>query len=181
MRSRRQARRTSVPFLLFSQPRKPVRVHVAPPRPFLGLTHSPRFTIRLPLPCQQAWSLENGQITQLVLHPTRDFGLPCHPLTAVKGLSSIENALLLNALLEPSSSSPVEPPEGTLAAGANVGAITDFILLNTAAVLLVSGLAPSLPEGVMMARESMRGGGAKRALEAFRVKAGEAIAQAGTA
>lgn len=130
----------------------------------------------------QAWLLADGKVTQLLLHPMRDFNLPCHPLSAVKGLSSTENALLLNALLEPRpSSSPVKAPEGTLADGADVEAITDFILLNTSAVLFVAGLAPSFAAGVELARESMRGGGAKRALEAFRVKAGEAVAQTGTA
>lgn len=66
--------------------------------------------------------------------------------------------------------------ESDIAEGSNAQAIVDFILLNTAAVLVVAGKAADWKAGVELARKSMKEGGAKRALQAFRDKAGLALA-----
>lgn len=46
--------------------------------------------------------------------------------------------------------------------------ITDYVLINSAALLHVSGRAKDWKQGVEMARESIQSGGAKAAFEAFR-------------
>ncbi|KZT57233.1 anthranilate phosphoribosyltransferase [Calocera cornea HHB12733] len=116
-----------------------------------------------------AWQLENGVIRNVTLHPTHDFGLPVHPLSTVRSSSPEANASLLLDLLTPGSSS----------SGAKLGdgkndpeAVRDYILINTAALLVVAGNAPNWKAGVQLARASMENGKAKQALEAF-VKAGK--------
>jgi anthranilate phosphoribosyltransferase len=49
-----------------------------------------------------------------------------------------------------------------------MSAIYDYVLLNAAALLYVSGRASSYIEGVRIARESIESGGAKAAFEGFR-------------
>ncbi|KAI7872537.1 anthranilate phosphoribosyltransferase [Spinellus fusiger] len=88
------------------------------------------------------------------LHPTRDFGLPTHPLSHVKGGDCQHNAQLLKQLLNG------ELPENH--------PILDYVLLNAAAVLVVAGVAGDYKEGVAKARLSIQSGEAKRVLEAFR-------------
>lgn len=46
--------------------------------------------------------------------------------------------------------------------------ILDFVLLNAAALLVVSGIASDFKDGVSRARESIRSGKAKSVLESFR-------------
>ncbi|KZO96860.1 anthranilate phosphoribosyltransferase TrpD [Calocera viscosa TUFC12733] len=116
-----------------------------------------------------AWQLENGVIRNITLHPTRDFGLPTHPLSTVRSSSPDANASLLLGLITPSSSSP----EVQLGDGTNdPEAVRDYILLNSAALLVIAGKASTWKEGVKLARESMESGSARKALDAF-VKAGK--------
>lgn len=88
------------------------------------------------------------------LHPTRDFGLDVHPLSQVKGGDCHENVEILNKMLnnELEENNP----------------ILDFVLLNAAALLVVSGIATDFKDGVIRARESISSGKAKRVLESFR-------------
>jgi anthranilate phosphoribosyltransferase len=125
----------------------------------------------------QAWSLENGAITELTLHPTTDFGLPLHPLSTVRGGPSSENAQTLTALLTnaPAPSELFPSSSETNETKPSFEAIRDFVLLNASAVLVVSGKAKDFKEGVRLADESMRGGGAMKALDGFRRTAGEAM------
>ncbi|KAJ3063562.1 anthranilate phosphoribosyltransferase [Podochytrium sp. JEL0797] len=99
------------------------------------------------------WSLENNTITPLTIHPTRDFGLPENPLASVRGGDGAYNSTTMRQLLD-----------NTLPAGHPV---LDFVLLNSAALLYVAGRVKGVKEGVEVARESLRSGSAKRALEAF--------------
>lgn len=46
--------------------------------------------------------------------------------------------------------------------------ILDFVLLNAAALLVVSGIASDFKDGVSRARESISSGKAKSVLESFR-------------
>ncbi|KAI8835812.1 glycosyl transferase family, a/b domain-containing protein [Chytriomyces cf. hyalinus JEL632] len=98
------------------------------------------------------WSLENNAITESTIHP-RDFGIAEHPLESVKGGDSDYNSDSMKQLLA-----------GKLADGHPV---MDFVLLNSAALLHVSGKAKTLKEGVELARASIRGGAAQAALNAY--------------
>ncbi|SCZ98108.1 BZ3500_MvSof-1268-A1-R1_Chr3-3g06577 [Microbotryum saponariae] len=100
------------------------------------------------------WDLKDDTITARVIHPTRDFGLPCSPLSLVSGGSPSENASSLNSLLDDQlgPSNPIE----------------NFVVLNTAAVLIVAGKAKDGFEGVELARKSLKNGSAKKALNDFR-------------
>jgi len=81
-------------------------------------------------------------ITEYTIHPS-DFGLPVHPLSAVAGGSASDNAAYLIALLS------IHPTPDF------VQPICDYVLINTAALLVVSGLADNWKEGVQKARESI--------------------------
>ena len=103
----------------------------------------------------QVWRLHgNGEIVKQTLHPTRDFGLETHPLSEVKGGDCHENAIILERLLN-----------GELSAG---DPILDFVLLNAAALLVVGGVASDYKDGVEKAKQSVYGGSAKKAFEAFK-------------
>ncbi|KAI9321301.1 anthranilate phosphoribosyltransferase [Dichotomocladium elegans] len=97
---------------------------------------------------------EGGEVETGVIHPTRDFGLPTHPLSEVKGGDGAQNAIILKKLLD--NELPEHDP------------ILDFVLLNAAALLVVSGIASDFKSGVVKARESIKSGNAKRVLESFR-------------
>ncbi|CAO3612367.1 unnamed protein product [Cunninghamella echinulata] len=97
---------------------------------------------------------ENGDITTGVLHPTTDFGLATHPLSEVKGGDCHENAKTLESLLDN------QLPEGH--------PILDFVLLNSAALLVIGGIASDFKDGVQKSRESIISGKAKSVLNAFR-------------
>lgn len=104
--------------------------------------------------------MNQGQIKEFTITPA-DFGLVPHPLSTVAGGSPLENAATLNALFnnEVSLDDPVE----------------NFVVMNTAALLLVAGKVNDLIEGVEKARESIRSGGAKEALNTFREEAIKAV------
>jgi anthranilate phosphoribosyltransferase len=51
--------------------------------------------------------------------------------------------------------------------GSSNQAILDFVLLNSAALLFVAGKASTLPDAVNLARQSIKDGKAKAALQAF--------------
>ncbi|RXK42002.1 anthranilate phosphoribosyltransferase [Tremella mesenterica] len=113
------------------------------------------------------WWLENNQITTSTIHPTTSFGLPLHPLSAVRGSTPTLNASTFISLLTsspppPHLSSPPGPDSPSLEA------IRDYVLLNAAALLHISGRAKDWKEGVQMARESIENGSAMRAFEGFR-------------
>ncbi|GAA5982825.1 hypothetical protein JCM11641_004639 [Rhodosporidiobolus odoratus] len=99
------------------------------------------------------WDLDHGVITKRTAHPS-NFGLSTSSLSAVAGGTPLENSLTLLNLLDGKleESNPVE----------------NFVVLNAAALLVVAGKAKDEQEGVEMARRSIKEGGAKRALEAFR-------------
>nr|KAJ3420635.1 anthranilate phosphoribosyltransferase [Polyrhizophydium stewartii] len=94
---------------------------------------------------------ESGNITERTISPSADFGLPEHPLRDVVGGDAVENASTMRQLLSGELSGP----------------ILDFVLLNAAALLHVSGLAADLPAGVALARQSIASGAAKKQLELF--------------
>ncbi|KAJ3268759.1 anthranilate phosphoribosyltransferase [Terramyces sp. JEL0728] len=92
----------------------------------------------------------DGSIAELVVSP-KDFGLPEHKLSAVKGGDSAHNSNTMKELLDGKLSGPV----------------LDFVLLNSAALLFVAGKVTSLSDGVDLARKSINDGSARSSLEAF--------------
>ena len=104
-----------------------------------------------------AWELHaDGSVTERTLHP-RDFGLSAHPLSEVSGGTPEENAATFKTLLQ----SGKDIPE-------RLTPVLDFVLMNAAALLVVSGVAADLKDGVAKARESIHSGKAWNALEQFR-------------
>ena len=125
------------------------------------------------------WELANGEITEGVIHPTRDFGLPTHPLTSVRGATPQLNAQTFTALLQPNTPVPAHlsaPPDITSPC---IDSIRDFVLLNAAALLKVSGRVKSYKEGVELARESLASGSAWRAFQGFIDAGAEAMKRNG--
>jgi anthranilate phosphoribosyltransferase len=88
-------------------------------------------------------ALDGGKVREFTLHP-EDAGLPVHPFEAILGGTPAENALALRALLD----------------GAT-GAYRDAVLLNSAAALVVAGVASDLRDGVARAVASIDSGAAK--------------------
>ncbi|TFY64821.1 hypothetical protein EVG20_g5825 [Dentipellis fragilis] len=103
-----------------------------------------------------AWKLQDGEITELTLHPSQ-FGLPTHPLSEVAGGTPTDNATSFRLLL----TSGDEIPEHLLP-------ILDFVLINASALLVVANIAKDFEEGTRLAMESVTSGAAWKALETFR-------------
>lgn len=101
----------------------------------------------------QVWDLKDHTITERTISPL-DFGLPLNPISTVAGGTPLENAATLDLLLDDKL-------------GPN-NAIENFVVLNTAALLVVAGRAENPVEGVEMARRSIAEGRAKEALAKFR-------------
>lgn len=116
-----------------------------------------------------AWALsEEGSIQELTLHPERDFGLACHPLTEVGSGTPAQNAETFTNLLTGGADVPT-----------NLTPVLDFVLLNASVLLVVAGLAGDYKEGVALARESIVSGKAWEALQTFK-REGEHAAAAAT-
>ncbi|KAK0554490.1 anthranilate phosphoribosyltransferase [Tilletia horrida] len=143
------------------------------------------------------WELNQGEIRHFVIRPA-DFGLKAHPLSHVASGSAEENAstalMLLSAaeanfsdapLAEPlplseadANSSPgLERPLPPVPKGTRLRALADYTLLQAAALLYVASAAPTLPLATELARTSMRGGGARAALDRLRTEAAKGLAK----
>lgn len=94
-------------------------------------------------------ALEDDTIKEVELHP-EDAGLPVHPFEDIVGGTPEENAVAFRALLDGAPS-----------------AYRDAVLLNSAAALVVAGVAPDLRDGVAMAAESIDSGKAKDKIAAL--------------
>lgn len=99
------------------------------------------------------WRINSSGETEYSDISPADFGLEPHSLDQVKSGTPEQNSETLNSLLsnQLSENHPV----------------LDFVLANTAALLVVSEKASTWKEGVQMARESISNGQAKRALNGF--------------
>ena len=99
-------------------------------------------------------AVHGGNVTAFTIAP-EEFGLTrCTP-EALLGGERAENARILLAILD----------------GSERGAKRDMVLLNSAAALVVAGIARDLATGLDLAREALDGGGALaklRALQSFR-------------
>ncbi|NDR56502.1 anthranilate phosphoribosyltransferase [Aliiruegeria sabulilitoris] len=93
--------------------------------------------------------LKDGVVSDREVSP-EDAGLPVHPFEAILGGTPEENGKAFAALLAG------EP-----------GAYRDAVLLNTAAALVVAGVASDLHQGVEMGRASIDSGAAKDKITAL--------------
>jgi anthranilate phosphoribosyltransferase len=98
----------------------------------------------------RALRLSGEEIEEIEITP-EDAGLERAPLKVVTGGDVEENAARLKALL----------------AGRAAQAEEDIVILNTAALLLTAGTAPSLRQGAAMARDALKSGQAGAVLDAF--------------
>lgn len=94
----------------------------------------------------------NPKVVTKYLHPN-DFGLPVHPLDTVRSGTPAENAAIVHKLIN--NELPENHP------------ILDYVLMNSAALAHVEGTAKDWKHGVELAKESVRSGTAKRALQQF--------------
>ena len=81
--------------------------------------------------------LRNGTVTQYTIAP-EDFGLQRAPLSALAGGSAADNALILKEIFAGKSGPP-----------------RDVVLLNAAAVLVVSSLSNNLRDGIQLAARAI--------------------------
>lgn len=95
------------------------------------------------------WMVAEGVVAEGVLTPG-DFGLPVHPLDAVRGGEPVENAGTLQAVLD----------------GAE-GAVTDFVLMSASAALVIAGAAPDFLAGTAIARDAVASGRAREVLDQY--------------
>lgn len=99
--------------------------------------------------------LRDGWVRKTLIEPA-DAGLNEAPLVAVAGSDAAENAAAIVAVL-----------------GGEKGPKRDFILLNTAAALVVGGAADELRDGVRLAAEAIDSGRARDTLAAWRTWSAE--------
>ncbi|MEX3009076.1 anthranilate phosphoribosyltransferase [Hoeflea sp. TYP-13] len=97
----------------------------------------------------QIAALENGNIRKFELTPEQ-FGLQRVTIDQLKGGDAEHNAAALLDVLQ-----------GTK------GPYRDIVLLNTAAALVIGGIAEDIPEGIKKAEEAIDGGAAKASLDAL--------------
>jgi anthranilate phosphoribosyltransferase len=97
----------------------------------------------------QGHFVNDGRVTLFALDP-RDLGLSRAPLESLSGGDAARNAEILRAVLE-----------------GEEGPKADVVALNAAAALGVAGLTRDLAEGLNVAREVLRNGGASRVLARY--------------
>jgi anthranilate phosphoribosyltransferase len=100
---------------------------------------------------------DGSEVRQYVVTPEQ-FGLTRAPLSALEGGDAAENAAILMAVFT-----------GERGAG-NQAARRDVVLLNAAAVLVVSELARDIGEGVALAAHAIDGGAVARLVEQLRAR-----------
>jgi anthranilate phosphoribosyltransferase len=91
--------------------------------------------------------LKDGEVRSFTVSPD-DAGLERAAPEALKGGDAEHNARAMTALL-----------------AGRPGGYRDFVLLNSAAALLIAGKAKTLPEGVAQAAKALDEGRAQRVLE----------------
>ncbi len=95
------------------------------------------------------WEVKQGKVSTWALS-VADTGLPVTPIGAVKGGDKAANAATMRALLD---------GEG--------GPIRDYVLLNSAGVLLVGDLVSNIRDGVQLAAQTIDCGAAKDRMESM--------------
>lgn len=91
--------------------------------------------------------LKDGQITEYEIHP-EDFGLPMQSNRSIKVATPEESVAMLRGVL-----------------AGEAGAARDIVLLNAGVALYAAGVAPSMKDGIALARAAVDSGAAKAKLE----------------
>jgi anthranilate phosphoribosyltransferase len=94
-----------------------------------------------------ASQLRDGLVREFVIDPT-EYGIKKVPLKAILGGDARENAKILLDIFESNASD----------------AQRDIVLINTAASLMVEGMARDMQDGFEIAREAIQNGRAKKKL-----------------
>ena len=95
------------------------------------------------------WEVNQGKLSVWTLS-VADTGLPLTPIEAIRGGDKAANAKTMRALL-----------------GGAGGPVRDYVLLNSAGVLLVGNLVSSVRDGVQLAAQTIDSGAAKDRLESM--------------
>ena len=95
------------------------------------------------------WEVNQGKVSNWTLS-VADTGLPVTPVKAVEGGDSVANAKMMRALL-----------------GGAGGPVRDYVLLNSAGVLLVGDLVSNIRDGVQLAAQTIDTGAAKDRMESM--------------
>jgi anthranilate phosphoribosyltransferase len=95
------------------------------------------------------WEVNQGQVSNWTLS-VADTGLPVTPIQAVRGGDKVANAATMRALL-----------------GGEGGPVRDYVLLNSAGVLLVGDLVSNIRDGVQLAAQTIDSGAAKNRMESM--------------
>ena len=93
--------------------------------------------------------LKGGEVREYVVHPS-DFGFPVYDLRVLKVANKEESVQCIQRALANED-----------------GPIRDVVLLNAGAALYCAGVAPSVIDGVRLAREVVASGAAKAKLSQF--------------
>jgi anthranilate phosphoribosyltransferase len=95
------------------------------------------------------WEVNQGQVSNWTLS-VADTGPPVTPIQAVRGGDKVANAATMRALL-----------------GSEGGPVRDYVLLNSAGVLLVGDLVSNIRDGVQLAAQTIDSGAAKNRMESM--------------
>lgn len=95
------------------------------------------------------WEVAGGKVSNWTLS-VADTGLPVTPIKAIAGGDKVSNAATMRALLS---------GEG--------GPLRDYVLLNSAGVLLVGDLVTDIRDGVQLAAQTIDSGAAKDRMESM--------------
>jgi len=90
-----------------------------------------------------------GVVAERELTPA-DFGLPSHSLDSVRGGDPVENAGVLQAVVD----------------GAE-GPVTDFVLMSASAALVIAGAVPDFVAGTQVESEAIASGRAREVLDQY--------------
>jgi anthranilate phosphoribosyltransferase len=93
--------------------------------------------------------IRDGKVSEYLVTP-EEFGLRRAPLTALAGGDAVANALILKSIFE-----------------GETGPRRDVVLLNAAAVLVVSGLASNIQTGITLAAQTLDSGAVTRLVTAL--------------
>ena len=95
------------------------------------------------------WEVNQGQVSNWILS-VANTGLPVTPIQAVRGGDKVANAATMRALL-----------------GGEGGPVRDYVLLNSAGVLLCGDLVSNIRDGVQLAAQTIDSGAAKDRMESM--------------
>lgn len=121
-----------------------------------------------PIGYTKYWMIEgDGEIKTGRISP-EDFGLPQHELSLVKSGTPQENAdILLHILRQDDDAYTVKDKDNH--------PLVDYILMNSAAVAVIAGLAKDWKHGVELAKDSIVSGQALKALQDFQAAVNDIV------